>query len=63
MMTDQIGPVMHRLITELYPICRSFTGNGFRETLKRLGRHVPLETHEVPSGTRVFDWTVSKEVA
>jgi aminopeptidase-like protein len=52
---------MFRLITELYPICRSITGNGFRETLNIIKRIIPLEIHEVPSGTKVFDWTVPKE--
>lgn len=56
-----VGQEIFRLIGELYPICRSITGNGFRETLDILRRHIPLETHEVPSGTRVFDWTVPKE--
>ena len=50
-----------RLVTELYPICLSITGNGFRESLRLLGRHVELERHEVPTGTSVFDWTVPKE--
>jgi len=61
MISDQIGPEMHRLITELYPICRSITGNGVRETLQILRRLIPLEVHEVASGTKVFDWTVPKE--
>jgi aminopeptidase-like protein len=61
MTNDQIGQEMHRLIAELYPICRSITGNGFRQTLEVLSQHVPLETHEVPSGTQVFDWVVPKE--
>jgi len=52
---------MYRLIAELYPICRSITGNGLRQTLSRLQKCVPMELHEVPSGTRVFDWTVPKE--
>jgi aminopeptidase-like protein len=52
---------MHRLVTELYPLCRSITGNGIRETLRTLARHIPLEIHEVPSGTPVFDWTVPDE--
>jgi aminopeptidase-like protein len=48
-------------MTELFPICRSITGAGTRKTLGILKRHIPLEVHEVPSGTRVFDWTVPKE--
>jgi aminopeptidase-like protein len=61
MTSEHIGHEMQRLIAELYPICRSITGNGFRETLKLLQRHVPLEMYEVPTGTQVFDWTVPKE--
>ncbi|HXG03315.1 MAG TPA: DUF4910 domain-containing protein [Candidatus Binatia bacterium] len=52
---------MHRFMTELYPICRSLTGDGVRETLRRIQKHVPLTVHEVPSGTPVLDWTVPKE--
>jgi aminopeptidase-like protein len=52
---------MHALIKELYPICRSITGEGLRATLRRLQQLVPLELHEVPSGTQVLDWTVPKE--
>lgn len=55
------GSELYRLIAELYPICRSITGNGFRDTLHLLGRHIPLTIHEVPTGTKVFDWTVPKE--
>lgn len=49
------------LIRELYPICRSITGDGFRQTLRRLGDFIPIQLSEVASGTRVFDWTVPKE--
>jgi len=56
-----VGRAMHALIAELYPICRSITGDGVRQTLARLAREIPLEIHEVPSGTRVFDWTVPNE--
>ena len=49
------------LIAELYPICRSITGNGLRETLRILQREIPIELREVPSGTPAFDWTVPKE--
>lgn len=52
---------MHALMAELYPICRSITGEGVRQTLRILQRHIPLEVHEVPTGTPVFDWTVPKE--
>jgi aminopeptidase-like protein len=56
-----MGPAMHALIRELYPICRSITGDGFRQTLARLKEEIPLEMHEVPSGTQVFDWAVPRE--
>jgi aminopeptidase-like protein len=49
------------LITELYPICRSITGNGVRETLSLISRHIPLQMHEVPSGTKVLDWEIPRE--
>ncbi len=57
----QVGAEMLDLIRELYPICRSITGNGVRRTLQILQRQVPLTVHEVASGTQVFDWTVPKE--
>ena len=52
---------MYELIKELYPICRSITGKGVRETLKIIKKHIPLEIHEVPTGTKVFDWAIPKE--
>lgn len=55
------GRHMHALLTELYPLCRSLTGPGLRATLRRLADEVPLDITEVPSGTRVFDWTVPDE--
>lgn len=55
------GEEMHAFAAELYPLCRSITGTGLRETLARIGRHVPLELHEVPSGTTALDWTVPQE--
>lgn len=57
----ELGRELIELIAELYPLCRSLTGNGVRETLRITGRFVPLEIHEVPSGTPVFDWNVPKE--
>ena len=56
-----LGLRLHALVSELYPVCRSITGEGVRATLRRLQREIPLEIHEVPSGTRVLDWTVPKE--
>lgn len=58
---DTVGGAMHGLMAELYPIFRSITGDGFRATLDIIGRRIPLEVHEVPSGMRVFDWTVPLE--
>lgn len=57
----EIGNELHRFASELFPICRSITGDGIRETLSVIGERVPLKIHEVPSGTAVFDWTVPKE--
>ena len=58
---DDVGQEMYQLISKLYPLCRSITGNGVRETLHVIKGHVPVEIHEVPTGTKVFDWTVPKE--
>jgi aminopeptidase-like protein len=49
------------LATKIFPICRSITGNGVRQTLSQIGAHVALETYEVPTGTKVFDWTIPRE--
>ena len=57
----EVGQEIFRIMAELYPICRSITGQGLRRTLEIVQRYVPLQVHEVPSGTRVFDWTVPKE--
>jgi aminopeptidase-like protein len=56
-----VGAEAMALIEELYPICRSITGNGVRQTLEVLARHAPLTVSEVPSGTDVLDWTVPRE--
>ena len=58
---DPVGEELHALIEDLYPICRSITGDGVRETLRGLAKVAPVEVHEVPTGTPVFDWTVPKE--
>src|SRR5215831_19780649 len=55
------GAEMYGFARKLFPICRSITGSGIRETLRLIGERIPLKTHDVPSGTQVFDWTVPKE--
>jgi aminopeptidase-like protein len=58
---EELGKEMHSFMEELYPICRSITGEGVRETLRAIQKRIPLEMNEVPSGTEVFDWTVPLE--
>jgi aminopeptidase-like protein len=57
----EIGQELYRFAADLYPICRSITGNGIRRTLAAIQDRVPLKISEVPTGTQVFDWTVPKE--
>jgi aminopeptidase-like protein len=59
--TVAAGAAMHALVRDLYPICRSITGDGVRQTLARLQQEIPLQVHEVPSGTPAFDWNVPPE--
>ena len=58
---ETVGEQMHALAADLFPLCRSMTGNGVRETLSRLAELIPLTLHEVPSGTKAFDWEVPRE--
>jgi aminopeptidase-like protein len=58
---SEVGGELLALMRELLPIPRSLTGDGVRETLAVLGRDLPLEVVETPSGTAVFDWTVPRE--
>jgi len=57
----KIGRQLHAFAAELYPICRSITGDGIRRTLAMIQDRIPLQISEVPTGTSVFDWTVPKE--
>ncbi len=52
---------LYKIVSALYPICRSITGEGVRQSLRLLQRTIPLEIHEVPSGSQVFDWIVPLE--
>lgn len=56
-----LGKEMYLLIRELFPICRSITGDGVRETLRIIKKHIPLKINEVPSGTKVLDWEIPDE--
>jgi len=56
-----LGEELHGFARELYPICRSITGDGVRRTLAMIEDRIPLQITEVPSGTQVFDWNVPKE--
>ncbi len=56
-----VGAELLGAIESLYPICRSITGDGVRETLNILKRSVPIELREIPTGTPAFDWTVPRE--
>lgn len=55
------GRRMYEHVERLYPICRSITGNGVRDSLNILSERIPLVIHEIPSGTQVFDWTIPLE--
>jgi aminopeptidase-like protein len=58
---ESIGRQLYDCVADLYPICRSITGDGVRETLRRLQAVTPMAVHEVSSGTEVYDWTVPRE--
>lgn len=56
-----LGEELHGFARELYPVCRSITGDGLRRTLAMIQKRIPLEITEVPSRTQVFDWNVPRE--
>ena len=58
---ENLGEAMIQLIGRLFPICRSISGDGVRETLAILGERIHLHVQEVPTGYRAFDWTVPRE--
>lgn len=57
----RLGQELYNFATDIFPICRSITGNGIRTTLGRVATHIPLQTFDVPTGTQVLDWKVPKE--
>lgn len=56
-----VGEKIYSLVKKMFPICRSITGDGVRETLNIIGNIIPINIEEVPSGKEAFDWTVPKE--
>jgi len=57
-----VGQGLYDLATRLFPICRSITGDGFRQSLEMIREQVPeMQVFEVPTGTQVFDWTIPRE--
>jgi len=59
--SESLGRRMRRLAEELFPICRSMTGPGVRQTLAILQRRIPLDIREIPTGEKVFDWEIPRE--
>jgi aminopeptidase-like protein len=57
----ELGKELHTFAAQLYPICRSITGEGIRQTFDLIAARISLRKFHVPTGTRVFDWTVPKE--
>ena len=62
MQEKSAGVQMYNLVKDLFPICRSITGDGVRQTLKIISQHLPaLKIHEIPTGQRCFDWVIPQE--
>lgn len=60
-LVDDVGNEILALAARIFPICRSITGDGVRQTLREVGAHIDLELHEVATGTPVLDWTIPRE--
>ena len=58
---EQLGAEIHSFMADLFPMCRSLTGDGVRDTLAAVARQVPVEVTEIPTGTAILDWQVPPE--
>jgi aminopeptidase-like protein len=61
LVTERVGEEGFALAAKIFPICRSITGNGLRDTLREISTHIKFDTQEVPTETAVFDWTIPCE--
>ena len=59
--SEQMGIEMYELLRRLFPLCRSITGEGVRDSLRIIADHIPIKISEISTGTKAFDWTVPKE--
>ena len=60
-LVDDVGSEILALAARIFPICRSITGDGVRQTLREVSAHIDLDIHEVATGTPVLDWTIPRE--
>jgi aminopeptidase-like protein len=60
-LADDVGSEILALAARIFPICRSITGDGVRQTLREVAAHIDLDIHEVATGTPVLDWTIPRE--
>lgn len=57
-----IGAKIHEFAYDLWPLNRSLTGEGVRNTLERIRNHLPnLVIKSISSGTKAFDWKIPQE--
>jgi len=58
---ETVGRDAYELMLRLFPLCRSLTGDGVRQTFDLIEKEIPISRTEIPSGTQLFDWVVPDE--
>ena len=58
---NNTGEQIYDFLEEIFPICRSIMGDGNRETLAAIQKHIPIKINEVPTGYQAYDWEIPKE--